>query len=240
MSCPNPALRSLLALIATALLCVPIVPGLTDASRVRAEGGVQIQALPINPRATYLLTHDDPGALPAVSIDLAALGLQPGDEVVLQTNGDFCLSIYQDCATSEGEHPMIGAFSGSSTLLSSDVLNRVADAIAAGTPIVTYPTLFGGVTTDIPEDFAIEHAPSSTRVTIPPARSICSWRFTIHITATTTIPMAIWLSASASRPQGVSWPCIPAIPRGSPGRRRARQRRSVREAHGPVSARSSS
>ena len=51
---------------------------------------------------------------------------------------------------------MAGVFSSTRTLLSSSVLNRVPDAIAAGNPYYTYATLEGGVLpTNIPKDFGI-------------------------------------------------------------------------------------
>jgi len=123
----------------------------------------------VNPKATYLLTNLDPNALDSPAIDLAALGLRAGDHILLQSNGDFCFSIFNPlgCANTETAQPMIGIFSSSSTLLPSNILNRVPGAIQAGTSVTTFPTLFGAVPTDVPQDFIIFHAPFSSVVTIP-------------------------------------------------------------------------
>ncbi len=131
------------------------------------------QALPvtisINPQATYLLTNLDPSAIDAPAIDLAALGLNAGDQVSLEALGDFCFTIFNPlgCAATEVSRAMIGVFSATNTLLASSVLNRVQGAIAAGTPVVTFSTLMGGISTDISQDFVIFHGPSSSLLTIP-------------------------------------------------------------------------
>lgn len=60
---------------------------------------------------------------------------------------------------------MIGVFSSSSTLLAATNQNRVPGAIDAGTDIVTAPTHFGALATDIPQDFFISGA--GTTLVIP-------------------------------------------------------------------------
>lgn len=123
----------------------------------------------VDPTTTYLLTNLDPQALDSPAIDLAALGLRAGDHILLQSVGDFCFTIFNPlgCANTETAHPMIGIFSSSSTLLPSSILNRVPGAIEAGPSVTTFPTLFGTIPTDVPQDFIIFHAPFSTVVTIP-------------------------------------------------------------------------
>ncbi len=107
----------------------------------------------INPRATYLRTNQDTGynAEPFV---LADLSLGPGDFIRLQQLGDYrpgTAGSHHDTSTS-----MIAVFSGSSTLLASNQLNRVPDAIDAGIDYVTPLTYHGSLTTDIPEDFFVD------------------------------------------------------------------------------------
>jgi hypothetical protein len=124
--------------------------------------------IPIDPKATYLLTNQDPQAVDSLAIDLAELGLRAGDHVSLQSQGSFCFSV-ANCANgiSVVAPPMIAVFSSSDTLLASNLLHRVPGAIAAGTPVTSLPTFFGGISTDIPEDFIIFHNPYSSVVTIP-------------------------------------------------------------------------
>ncbi|MCC2669501.1 MAG: hypothetical protein K0Q72_1972, partial [Armatimonadetes bacterium] len=59
----------------TLAIITTIVPTAAEAQEV----------LPVNPRATYLHTANaDANALPAIAIDLTALGLQPGDPIRLE------------------------------------------------------------------------------------------------------------------------------------------------------------
>lgn len=105
----------------------------------------------IDSRRTYLRTGSDPGALAAVPIALAGLGLTPGDSVSLTRRGAFdCGS---PCIDDRGH--MIALFSSSSTLLAITQLHRVPGAIDAGVDFVTAPTHWGGLATDIPEDFQV-------------------------------------------------------------------------------------
>ena len=155
------------------MLRVPVKTSII-AVLVSLFGTTQVLAdiIPIDPRATYLLTNMDPHALNAPAIDLATLGLGAGDQVALQTLGDYCfsggLSIPVACPAGEVATPMIGVFSATNTLLDSSILNRVPGAITTGVlPVVTPPTLMGGLATDIPQDFRIRLDPFSTILTIP-------------------------------------------------------------------------
>jgi hypothetical protein len=58
---------------------------------------------------------------------------------------------------------MIGVFSSSNVLWAQNVLNRVPGAIDAGIPVVTWNTLYGNLSTDIPQDFRI----ANTIVQVP-------------------------------------------------------------------------
>jgi hypothetical protein len=125
--------------------------------------------VPVDPSATYLLTNNDPGAEGTAPINLALLGLQPGDHVIFQALGDLCYYA-PDCSIFNVPPPtMVAVFSTNSTLLSSGLLNRIPGAIGGvGTPVFTGPTFYGHLSTDISQDFVILHAPDSTDVTIPP------------------------------------------------------------------------
>ncbi|MHC4416741.1 MAG: protein kinase domain-containing protein [Planctomycetota bacterium] len=105
----------------------------------------------IDPRVTFLRTvagtwNDDHWAPRADPISLADLGIGVGDRVKLQRLGDF------DAGLGDASKTMIAIFGESRVLLGPDLLNRVRDAIDAGTDFVTG---FGDAPNDIPEDFAI-------------------------------------------------------------------------------------
>ncbi len=122
----------------------------------------------IDPRATYLRTSSDP-AQNASALDLAALGLAPGDYVRITRLGDYDNGPRPDDRTN-----MIGVFSGSDTLLGSAERYRVPDAINAGIDFTTADTYYNSLTTDIPEDFLISGTGvpySSVLVRIPAGAS---------------------------------------------------------------------
>jgi hypothetical protein len=113
----------------------------------------------VDARSSFLRTNGEHTS-PSWPINLAHLGLKPGDLLRFEVLGDF--------AHSAGNQPdnlkqMIAVFSSSPTLLAGDKQNRVPGAIAAGTQVFTPATLVGGRDTDIAQDFAI----SSAKVRIP-------------------------------------------------------------------------
>lgn len=119
----------------------------------------------INPRATYLRTNQDAGALNAKPVSLASVGLAPGDWARIERAGFFA---YGNGTPDEGTM-LGGVFSSSDVLLGADQLHRVAGAIAAGKPWVTGETFFGKLPTDIPEDFWIDDTTTSVAVVKVPA-----------------------------------------------------------------------
>lgn len=125
--------------------------------QLQASGSVRI---PVNPLATFLATSaNDTSAVPATPISLASLNIHPGDTIILSALGDVSFCLPSNCP--EVKIPLDGLFSAT---------NSSSGAIAAaGNPIpfVTPPTLFGGIPTDIPQDFRIPHAPNYTAVTVP-------------------------------------------------------------------------
>jgi cysteine-rich repeat protein len=121
---------------------------------VMAWGTTMVDAatIPLDPTATYLRTNADPGAADATPIDLASLGIAPGDRIVLghvgnYINGQFSFAGDAVIAT-------LAVFSGSATLLPASNLDRVQDAIDAEEDHVTFDAS-GGVATDIAEDFVV-------------------------------------------------------------------------------------
>ncbi len=131
--------------------------------------------VPFDSRQTYLLTNDDPGALDSIPIDLASLGLSAGMTIELQVTGTICY--YWDgssCVIGFFTPWSIGGvFSSTSQLGPPSMLNRVTGAIASdGQPVLTLPTYYGNIATDIPQDFSIaaigdSQAGPFTVVTIP-------------------------------------------------------------------------
>lgn len=111
----------------------------------------------LGPQDTFLHVHSfEQPASPAVIVDLAALGVGPGDVIQVEQLGDF-IGISGGNDDQKGVH---GVFSSSSTLTSESNAHRVPGAVTSvnGVPIVTVPTCPNNPTaeaTDIPEDFWI-------------------------------------------------------------------------------------
>lgn len=152
--------RSFLAGVVTTLTiggCLRLQPPATDADSPtdndRSEEtspAISIDAQEkIDPAATFLRTSPEDDAPAAQPLPLEEASIEPGDTVTLVRQGDF------DNGVGETFTGMIGVFSGSETLLSSDQAHRIPDAIDAGPDIQTPPTHRGDLETDIPEDFAI-------------------------------------------------------------------------------------
>lgn len=117
-------------------------------------------AVSVAPTASYL--QADASDQPTVFfLDLAANGLGAGDLILLASHGDF--SFHGPSGPEDGSG-MTAVFSASSTVLPPTSANRVVDAIDAGDDFLTPPT-FGGIPTDIPEDFWI--SPEGTEIEVP-------------------------------------------------------------------------
>ena len=127
----------------------------------------------IDPLRTYLFTNNDPwsgngSVAGSIPIALGDLGISGGEFIQLQQLGSFYDGTYGygpgiDVSSLATSTEMIGVFSSSDVLLAPNILNRVPGAIDAGIPVVTWNTLFGNMSTDIPEDFRI----ANTIVQVP-------------------------------------------------------------------------
>jgi sugar lactone lactonase YvrE len=106
----------------------------------------------LDPADTYLRVDTGiDSAGDTTPIDLSALGIGAGDTVRLTRVGDFVgVSGGPDNSTAQA-----AVFSSSATLLSQTVVNRVQDAIDAGTDYATAPTFPNNLPTDIAEDFFV-------------------------------------------------------------------------------------
>ena len=58
---------------------------------------VSVCQVTIDPKASYVLTYDDPGAVSVLPISLTSLGINPGDTIQIQTQGDFSFCFPYGC-----------------------------------------------------------------------------------------------------------------------------------------------
>lgn len=125
----------------------------------------QVQ-VPVNPKATYLRTNNDPAALPAPAIPLNALGVGPGQWCRITVVGDFSSNGGPDTS-----RDLLVVFSQGPTLSTntSTTLHRVPGAIGAGPAMRTRNTTYGNLATDIEEDFVAAHTgwTNGTLVKVP-------------------------------------------------------------------------
>lgn len=97
---------------------------------------------PVDAQGTYLTTSQD-SARPPTTIPLQTLALSPGDYIALQEQGAFIPG--QGLAPSNNLCACF--FAGRRAILPAD-LNQQKD-------VVTLPSYYGNVPTDIPEDFSV-------------------------------------------------------------------------------------
>jgi|GEM_PF-763907 len=123
------------------LLFLAAMPTLTLATTVE---------IPLDPKATFIRAvgvNQIPNG-----VNLAVLGIAPGDTIRLTGLGDFK-------GTSSGSDnwlSKIGVFSATDVVLGATNPVRVPGAIDAGDNYMTNPTYVGSYPTDIPEDFFID------------------------------------------------------------------------------------
>lgn len=120
-------------------------------------GHAMADVFSINPQSTYLRkssydTGPDPIAIKLSDLSFAAT---PGTMLKLECVGDY--SPYGGAAN-DTRNVMLGVFSGSDVLLAPSLLDRVQDAIDAGTDVTTVPAYFSNQPTDVAQDFRIAGA----------------------------------------------------------------------------------
>lgn len=119
----------------------------------------------MNARGTYLHTVSDNRRAPQV-IDLATLGVVPGDNLRLRRKGSYSDNVLPD------NRRIAGVFSATNNLREDPIggllwwfnPSRLPDAINAGVDVKTPPTFWLLVPTNIKEDFEVL---DSTVVTVP-------------------------------------------------------------------------
>ena len=78
-----------------------------------AQKALSQTPIAVDPKATYLLTHDDAG-VNAIPIPLASLGIAAGDSITAQILGDFSFCFPTGCP--EIQAPACGVFSSTLSL----------------------------------------------------------------------------------------------------------------------------
>jgi len=126
----------------------PVVPCLVAALAFATDLAAQSWSFPLHPRAIFLRTNNDTPQPPLV-VDLASLGVVPGNWLRVGTTGDFSAI----GGGPDNFQSLIGVFSASATLLPSNVQHRVVDAIGAGPSFSSPGTWSGALPMDIPQDF---------------------------------------------------------------------------------------
>lgn len=125
-----------------------ILPLLSSLTLIAAGATAQTWTGAMHQRASFYRTSSD-SPMPPVVLDLAALGIAPGQWVRIESQGGFSYV----AGGPDGSRALCAVFSGSATLLASNVQHRVVDAIAAGPGFPSPNTYFGNLPYDIPEDF---------------------------------------------------------------------------------------
>lgn len=136
-------------------LATPSMKALTAFSAALAlvsAAAAQTWSSPMSPRATYVRTNNDSPLSPVI-LDLAAFGAVPGQWLRVQSTGAYTYINGQDI-----NRAMCGVFSASTTLLPSNVQQRVVDAIPAGPSFgdtAQAVTFYGSLPVNIPQDFYV-------------------------------------------------------------------------------------
>lgn len=141
----------------------PLLASLLLPALLAAPAVAQIQ-IPINPKATFLRTSNDPSAVPAAAVPLSALGVGVGQWLSVATVGAF-----SNNGSADNQRNLICVFSSNNVLSPDGVTNRVPGAIAAGPSFATANTTYSSLVTDIPQDFvAVNSISNGTLVKVPP------------------------------------------------------------------------
>lgn len=107
--------------------------------------------IPVNVKATYMRTGNDPTAVPAPGIPLSAVGSGAGQLLSIRTVGRYQIN----GLGGDTQNTLVCVFSSSATLLPDGQQARVPAAIAAGPSYPTVNAYYGNLATDIPQDFVI-------------------------------------------------------------------------------------
>lgn len=146
-----------------------LIPSLLT-SLLAASSVAQVFSISVDPRATYLQTVNDAPATPLV-VSLASLGVAPGQWLRLASTGDYRYA----GGLLDDYRSLVACFSATATVLpESGFANRLPDAVPAGPRVGTGITYYGGLSTDIPQDFVISHPLWSDHVFVEvPAGATC-------------------------------------------------------------------
>lgn len=136
----------------------------------KCQSGIPPVSVMLDPKATFLHTVNDSPNEPTI-IDLAAVGFIPGDILDISYKVSPPGWSPTDCGgpfLTPDETPILAVFSKSGTLLPTDQLKRIPEAIDIGPDIDTPKPFRGGMTdtTNIKEDFRVSPSEGFT-IAIP-------------------------------------------------------------------------
>jgi prepilin-type N-terminal cleavage/methylation domain-containing protein len=127
-----------------------------------ACSNAEILTFRMDPRSTFLRVNSDPYAELPRTVDLAGRGISPGDKIRIEILGGYSTG---GGAADNSSTITNFVFASSSVVQAFNLAARVAFPIASTAPGYTSPsTRVGGLTTDIPQDFAVS---TSAIVTVP-------------------------------------------------------------------------
>jgi hypothetical protein len=128
-----------------------------------ATGAAQSTTFPLDPRATFLrydYSQDFP--MPPVVVPLATLGAAPGQWLRIESSGAFSMNGNVDT-----QRRLLAVFSANDQWLPGYYHPRVLGARPAGPGVNTGLTYFGGLDTDIAEDFLASLTGHASQVLVP-------------------------------------------------------------------------
>ena len=127
------------------------------------NNGMQV-VFPLDSRATFYRTNQDPTAQPPKVIDLQSLNVQVGDRIRLEVLGHFSYWNNNNPATDVSSETCF-IFSSSNTVLDSSILMRILGAVPSDAmPYTSTTTWIGSLLTDIDYDFGTS---GSLEITVP-------------------------------------------------------------------------
>lgn len=125
--------------------------GAVGLDNVRLQAAQTIERW-VDPSQTYLHTNPvDDQARSAIAINLANVGLSPGDEIVLEQRGEYDYNPATQESTIKSQ--LLAVFSGSDNLTGASDLDRIPDAIPTNQD--GFDTSGSLPESDIPEDFLV-------------------------------------------------------------------------------------
>lgn len=126
-----------------------LILALQLAAALTAPAQAQVFITP-DVRAAFIHTASADSSTTAVPVELASIGVAPGDYLRIRSVGAF------DCGPCpDNNRTTMAAFSSTAEILAPALLNRLPGAIDTGVEFISANTFYGNQPTDIPEDFLV-------------------------------------------------------------------------------------